>query len=100
MKRRSLAALLTAVFAAGSLGFGFAKPAQAANKEKLYRYGTYLGGAAALYGLSKGNATIGLIGAGLGLLSYTQWKKHERARHRAASYRRYTAYRSAWYRAH
>jgi hypothetical protein len=96
MKKRSLALLMAAIFAVSSLCLVTVQPVQAANKEKLYRYGTYIGGATALYGLMKGKGTLALIGGGLGLLSYTQWKKQQKSRHREASLARYQSYRRSW----
>jgi hypothetical protein len=100
MKQRSLAILLAAIFAISGLCLASVKPVQAANKEKLYRYGTYAGGAAAAYGLMRGKGTMALIGGALGLLSYTQWKKQEKARHRDASLARYRSYRTRYVSSH
>lgn len=100
MKQKTIAGSLAVIVAAVTLSVGAMKPAQA-KSEDMWRMGTYLGGAAGAYGLAKGNSTIGLIGAGVGLLSYTQWKKEMSKRHRREqSYASYRAYRNSWSRSH
>jgi hypothetical protein len=100
-------ALLALVMGAGTLG-ACTMPAEASrrrgkvratSKERNARIGTYLGSAATVYALTKGEGAWALIGAGATLLSYSQWKREIRRRHdREGSWRDYQRYRSNWYR--
>lgn len=100
MNQRTVAGTLAVAIASVTLSVAAVQPAQA-KSEDAWRIGTYLGGAGAAYGLAKGNSTVGLLGAGVGLLSYTQWKKEMSRRHRRErGWGSYRAYRSAWYRHH
>jgi len=69
--------MLAATMTAGSLCLGMDLPAQAGNREKTYRIGTYLGSAATIYALAKGEDTWALIGGAATLLSYTQSRKDD-----------------------
>lgn len=103
MKRQIVTGALAAILAAGSLCLGIAQPAQAASKarEKAWRYSTYAATAGTAAALAKGKGTWALVGAGAGLLSYSQWKREVRDRHeKNASYSRYAAYKRNWYRRH
>lgn len=98
-RRRFYCGVLAALMGAG--GVSVALPAAAADKEKLYRTGTYIGSAATIYALTQGKGTWALIGGGATLLSYSQWKKaarNRRSRERSAS--SYRAYRASWLRKH
>ena len=100
MKKRLYSGALAAVMSAGVL-FGVAAPvhARANSKEKTFRIGTYVGSAATAYALAKGKGTWALIGAGATLLSYSQWKKEIKRRHRReGNWSDYQRYRSNWYR--
>lgn len=97
MKQRAIAGTLAAVICAGALSISVAKPAEA-RSEDMWRVGTYLGLGGLGYGLAKHNSSVALIGAGVGLLSYTQWQQEMRHRHRRWRYADYCGYRDNWYR--
>jgi hypothetical protein len=100
MRQRTTAAFLAAVITISGLAFGTAAPA-AADKEKTYRIGTYLGSAATIYALAKGEGTWAVVGGAATLLSYSQWKKEaERRRKRDRSRSAYRAYRTRWLQQH
>jgi hypothetical protein len=101
-RRRVLSAALAASTLLGALTLSVSAPAPAAaKKEDVYRVGTYLGSAATIYALSKGEGTWALIGGGATLLSYSQWKKEVGRRHqRDRSRRSYQNYRTQWFRSH
>jgi hypothetical protein len=102
MRKRIYATALAAVMALGTTVFGVVAPAEAGNREKLYRVGTYLGSAATIYALAKGEDTWALVGGGATLLSYSQWKKQVGKRHKREDARRraYRKYRTNWLRRH
>ena len=87
MRKRFTTALLALVMMVGSLAMT-AGAAQAANKEKMWRLGTYAGGAALAYGLLKKKKTITYVGAGVGVLSYLQWQKEKKKRRQREGRRR------------
>lgn len=99
-RKNVLSMALAVVLAAGCLLFGSARPAEARrghskSRENAWRTGTYVGGAATAAALAKGKGTWALIGAGATALSYTQWKKEQKRRHRDESYSSYRRYRSS-----
>ena len=99
MRLRFYSGALAVLMAVGALGLGVAVPAEARDREKPWRYGTYAGAAATGYALSKGRGTWALVGAGATLLSYNQWRREMRKRHRRErSMRAYRSYRSQWQR--
>lgn len=101
MNKRTTSGFLAAVMLATGLSLGMAPAAQAADKEKLYRIGTYIGGAGTIYALARGRGTWALIGGGATLLSYNQWKKEaSRRRQRDRSLRAYRSYRTGWLQRH
>ena len=99
---RAICGGLTAVIAAGCLSLGTISPAEArgGSREKAWRIGTYVGSGATIAALAKGKGTWALIGAGATALSYSQWKKEQRRRHRAYDRAAYARYRRAHYRRH
>lgn len=101
MKYRLLAVSLAAITTFGT-AFGAGCPAYAGNREKTFRIGTYLGTAATIYALARGEDTWALVGGGATLLSYSQWKKEVGKRHKRENARRraYRAYRTNWLRKH
>lgn len=102
MKQRYLSAVLAAVMSFGSLGL-IAEPAFAgrvSRKEKLWRLGTYIGGAGTIAALVTGNDTWALVGGGATLLSYTQWRKEARRRRKREDRAAYRSYRRAWLNRH
>ncbi|HEU4754166.1 MAG TPA: hypothetical protein VFU47_13735 [Armatimonadota bacterium] len=100
--KRWYSGLLAVILTAGTLLVGATRPVQARSnsKEKAYRIGTYIGSAATIYALAKGKGTWALIGGGATLLSYTQWRKEMKRRHRNHSAAAYRAYRTRWLRQH
>jgi hypothetical protein len=100
--KQVVSSVLAAAVAAGCLMVGAARPAQARGSEDLWRIGTYVGGAATGAALAKGRGTWALVGAGATALSYSQWKRQVRNRHRreraysygSPGYRSYRSYRS------
>jgi len=98
---RFVAALLAAIFLF-TLTAGIAGPAEARSRssEKAWRIGTYVGSAATIAALAKGKGTWALIGGGATLLSYSQWRKEMRKRHRREDAASYRAYRTSWLRRH
>lgn len=101
MRRRLTAVGLAVSVLLGGLTLGAVKPAEA-GKEKTYRIGTYLGTAATIYALARGEDTWALVGGAATLLSYSQWKKQVGARHKREDARRraYRSYRTSWLRKH
>src|SRR5688572_12509541 len=101
MRTRFYAGVLAAAMSFGALSFT-ALPARAeSSKEKLYRAGTYIGGAGTIAALATGKGTWALIGGGATLLSYSAWRREMKKRHRREhSEREYRAYRTAWLRKH
>lgn len=99
---RAFSAGLAAVIAAGCLSFGIAGPAAARSnsREKAWRIGTYVGAAGTAAALATGKGTLGLIGAGVTLLSYTQWRREMKRRHRAYDRAAYSRYRRSYYARH
>lgn len=98
MKRQLMAGLLAFSTLGGIVGTATA--AHAAN-EKMWRMGTYLGSAATIYSIARGEDTWALVGGGATLLSYLQWKRAVKSRHeRDSSRRRYSQYRKAWLNKH
>ena len=96
IKKRIQAVALAVAVAIAGLTLGAVKPAEAKSngREKLWRIGTYLGAAGTGVALVKNKDTLALIGAGVTALSYTQWKKEVRNRHkRERSYRNVSRYR-------
>ena len=94
---------LTAVVAAGCLSLGAISPAAARHRhssENAWRIGTYVGAAGTAAALATGRGTLGLIGAGATLLSYSQWRHQVRRRHQDESRYAYSRYRRAYYRRH
>lgn len=88
---------LATVIGIGSLA-AFSGPAEARRRkanssEKAWKAGTYLGAAGTAAALLTGKGTLGLIGAGATALSYSQWKKQVKKRHRDSSYSSYRRYR-------
>lgn len=101
MKTRLFAGGLTAVMLAGALSLAPISAVQAGRRnEDLWRIGTYLGSAATIYALAKGEDTWALIGGGATLLSYTQWRNAVKDRHRDRSRRAYRRYRTNWLNKH
>jgi hypothetical protein len=95
---------------AGIMGFGavavVAGPAEAQRRrsrvrasarEKGWKAATYATTAASVAALAMNKDTVAAIGAGAALLSYSQWRKEVRGRHRKARYADYVAYRNNWY---
>jgi len=107
MKKQMVAGALAAALGAGSLLLGIA-PAQAGHKkhsasgaENAWRYATYAGTVGGAYALTQGRTDWALAGAGVALLSYTQWKREVNKRHQKdRSYSAYSHYRSNWYAHH
>jgi hypothetical protein len=100
IRNKSVAGALASMFVASSLCLGVVAPAAAGQKsrEKNWRIGTYVGSAATAYALARGKGTWALIGAGATLLSYSQWKKEVKNRHRREGrYSDYQRYRRNWY---
>ncbi len=100
MKTRFLTGSLAAVILAGGLSFAPLSAAHAASgRENLYRIGTYVGTAGTIYALAKGEDTWALVGGAATLLSYSQWRKEMKGRHKdeRAAYRRY---RTNWLKKH
>lgn len=100
MTQRTCAGLLAAAMLASCLVMGspYAATAGPKSREKTYRIGTYIGGAATIAALAKGKGTWALIGGGATLLSYRQWKKAARRRRQNESAASYRAYRTRWLR--
>ena len=97
MRRQFMAGLLAFSTFGGVVGTATAVRAN----EKTWRAGTYIGSAATIYALAKGEGTWALVGGGATLLSYLQWKKDVKRRHeRDSSRRRYQQYRTSWLRRH
>lgn len=80
------------------IGSPYSAGAGPKSREKTYRIGTYIGGAATIAALAKGKGTWALIGGGATLLSYRQWKKAARRRRQNDSAAAYRAYRTRWLR--
>lgn len=105
MNIRRTAGFLAFVFFVLCLPLGLARPAEARRRrassaENAWRIGTYVGAAGTAAALATGKGTWALIGAGATLLSYSQWKREMKKRHRRASYANYRAYRTAYARRH
>src|SRR5690242_16360418 len=104
MKRRIIPILLAVLVAAGSLTFGGVAEAgrrsRSRSQERNWRIGTYIGSAATIAALAKGEGVWALVGGGATLLSYSQWRKEMRRRHRRESRAGYHNYRSRWFRRH
>jgi hypothetical protein len=99
MRTRWYAGALAAIL--GLTGFGFVAPTPAAgDREKTYRIGTYIGSAATIYALAKGEGTWALVGGGATLLSYSQWRKAARRRRAREDRSAYRRYRTNWLRKH
>ena len=93
MRRQIIAGLLAFTTLGGVVGTATAAHAS----EKAWRIGTYLGSAATIYAIAKGEDTWALVGGGATLLSYLQWKRAVKRRHeRDTSRRRYYQYRRSW----
>jgi hypothetical protein len=98
MRRQFIAGLLAFSTLGGIVGTATA--ARAAD-EKMWRIGTYLGSAATIYSIAKGEDTWALVGGGATLLSYIQWKRAVKRRHeRDSSRARYYRYRRSWLNQH
>lgn len=97
---RGTAGLLAAVMLALSLGIGATPAAAKTSKEDLWRIATYIGGAGTIYALAKGKDTWALIGGAATLLSYSQWRREMKKRHRRADLAAYRAYRLRWLKKH
>ena len=95
---------LAAVVAGGCLSLGAISPAAARRRsnssEKAWRIGTYVGAAGTAAALATGKGTLGLIGAGATLLSYSQWRHQVRRRHQDDSRYAYNRYRRSYYSRH
>lgn len=97
MKRQFIAGVLAFSTLGGIVGTATTAHAS----EKAWRVGTYLGSAATIYSIAKGEDTWALVGGGATLLSYLQWKRAVKRRHeRDTSRRRYAQYRRAWLNKH
>ena len=98
LKQRIVSMFLAAAMAVGCLVFAApaAEARRANSREKAWRIGTYVSGAATAAALAKGKGTWALIGAGAGLLSYSQWRKEMKRRHRDTSYASYRRYRRSY----
>lgn len=100
-KTRFLTGSLAAIVLAGGLSFAPLSAAHAASgRENLYRIGTYLGTAGTIYALAKGEDTWALVGGGATLLSYTQWRKEMKGRHKDENRAAYRRYRTNWLKKH
>src|SRR5688500_9996182 len=101
MRARLSAAALAAILAAGvCLGTVVPAAARTSKREKTWRTATYIGSAATIYALAKGEGTWALIGGGATLRSYSQWRREMRKRHRREDRAAYRAYRTRWLRRH
>ena len=103
MRQRTYAGLLAGLMMLGALVLP-AVPAEArsSRKEKAWRIGTYVAGAGTIAALATGNDTWALVGGGATLLSYTQWRKEMKGRHKDEAARRaaYRQYRTSWFKKH
>ncbi len=104
MKQRLMTAALAVVMGVGGVVAtgGVAEAARrtrANSREKAWRIGTYAGTAATTAALVKGKGTWALIGGGATALSYSQWRKEMKRRHKKdrsrAAYQRYLRSRRA-----
>lgn len=101
LKTRINAAILTVTLAAGSIAVTAVPAAARSNsREKAWRIGTYAGTAGTIAALAKGKGTWALIAGGATLLSYSQWRKEMRRRHRREDRAAYYRYRSNYYARH
>jgi len=81
MKKKISTFALATVLGTGALFGASAQPAQAMDKEDMYRVGTYGLGAATAYMLVKGKGTMGLIGAAGTYYAHKKWKDEVEERH-------------------
>jgi hypothetical protein len=86
--------MLASVVAAGTLFIAAPTPAEAANKESMYRIGTYAAGAATAYGLLKNKDTIALLGAAGTYFAHRGWKSEINKRHQRPGNRNYRVRRN------
>lgn len=66
------------------------------SSEDTARVATYALGGLAAYGLATHNTTLGLLGAGVGVLAYSKWKGEERDRHRDYGWDRHDRGHGGW----
>lgn len=81
MKKKISTFALAAALGTGALFGAPAQPAQAMDKEDIYRVGTYGLGAATAYMLVKGKGTKAIIGAAGTYYAHKKWKDEVEERH-------------------
>lgn len=103
MRKAPLCVALAAILLLSEL-FAGAVPAEARrrsnSRERAWRIGTYVLGAGTIAALASGRGTLALIGGGATLLSYTQWRREMRRRHRRHDLNAYRSYRRSWLNRH